>query len=241
MRYAIISDIHGNLEALQAVIKECKDQGARAYFCIGDIVGYGANPIECIDIVRDLKALCVAGNHDWGVSGKLDIKYFNPFAKEAIFWTQKILSKGYINYLNNLKTIIKQEEFILVHGTLNKPKKFGYLNDINKAFDTFYLMDRNICFIGHTHIPQIMIKKGNNIFYSEEQSIKINPEYKYIINIGSVGQPRDGNPQASYCIYDPDLERVEIKRIDYDIKSVQNKIILAGLPSVLARRLTIGQ
>jgi len=241
MRYGIISDIHGNLEAFLAVLEDCEKNGVRQHYCIGDIVGYGSNPEECISLIQENNSPCVAGNHDWAVSGKIEITNFNPVAKEAVSWTEKVLMKEHSDYLSNLELVFKHQDFIMVHGTLNQPEEFHYLTDIREAADTFYLMDRSICFIGHTHVPQIYHLENENVSYVKTDYAEINKQSRYIVNIGSVGQPRDGNPDASYCIYDPDLERIEIKRVPYDVKTAQKKIIEAGLPDFLAQRLALGQ
>jgi len=241
MRYGILSDIHGNFEALQTVIGLYRDESVENFLCLGDIVGYGANPKECIDIIRELKAVCIAGNHDWAVSGKLDPVYFNPVAKEAVLWTQKQLSSEDIDFLNNLGLVFKNDDLILAHGTLSEPEFFRYTIHMSDAMKTFHLMDRPICFVGHSHAPNIFIQKDKEAQRENTLKIKVDPECKYIINVGSVGQPRDGNPMAAYGIYDTDTRIVEVKRASYDIKTAQEKILKVGLPASLAIRLTIGR
>jgi len=241
MRYAIFSDVHSNLEALQAVLAACRAEGARKLFCAGDIVGYGANPKECIDLLRELNITCVAGNHDWAVCGRMDYGNFRDEGKKAIDWTKKVLSTQYIEFLNKLDLTFKTDEFVMVHATLNKPNLFQYLLDMNQSQDTFYLMDRTVCFVGHTHRPQIFAKQNDSVSLAQGLKIEINFQFKYIVNAGSVGQPRDGNPQACLCIFDPDLNRIEVKRVTYDIAGAQKKILEAGLPEMLARRLSVGQ
>ncbi len=241
MRYAILSDIHSNLEALEAVIEACHQQNVKNFFCVGDTVGYGANPKECLDFLRKFKITSVAGNHDWAVGGRLDASYFTEEGKEATAWTRSYIPFEYFNYLNALEAVFKNNDLILTHASLDNPERFEYLHDISKAPDTFNLMDRSVCFIGHTHIPKIFIQKGTDVLYSSMSEIEIDPECKYIINTGSVGQPRDGNPMASYGIYDTDMEIVELRRVAYDIATAQEKILEAGLPDFLARRLTVGK
>jgi len=241
MRYGILSDIHGNFEALQTVVGLYRDESIENFLCLGDIVGYGANPRECIDIIRELKAVCIAGNHDWAVSEKLDPVYFNPVAKEAVSWTQKQLSSEDIDFLNNLGLVFKNDDLILAHGTLSEPEFFRYTIHMSDAMETFHLMDRPICFVGHSHAPNIFIQKGKEAQRVNTLKIKVDPECKYIINVGSVGQPRDGNPMAAYGIYDTDTRVVEVKRAPYDIQTAQEKILKVGLPASLAERLTIGR
>jgi len=240
MRYGILSDIHGNLEALQAVVDRCKKEGVEGFLCLGDIVGYGANPRECLDMIRQLKAVSVAGNHDWAVSGRLDPVYFNWTAKAAVVWTKKQISSDDIAFLKSLEPVFKNGEVILTHGTLNEPERFHYMAYMLQAEETFRLMDRSVCFIGHTHAPQIIIEQDETSRRSDTLKVTIDPESKYIINAGSVGQPRDGNAMAAYCMYDTDTRLVEVKRAPYDIKTAQEKILKAGLPASLAQRLSVG-
>ena len=241
MRYAILGDIHGNLEALQAVLEACRQEGVRKYFCVGDIVGYGANPQECFDVLSYYKAQSVAGDHDWAVAGKISTENFNDAAQAAVVWTHKHLTLGYVKALEDLELIYKNNDFVMAHATFHKPESFNYLLDPLKSLDSFYAMDRRVCFIGHTHKPQILVQHENKIDVSMKPQVEINARYKYIINVGSVGQPRDLNPKACYCIFDPDLQRIEIKRVEYDLKTAQKKILEAGLPEILAQRLAIGQ
>ncbi len=240
MRYAVISDIHGNLEALNSVIDSCHSSGVDSFICAGDIVGYGANPRECLDIIRELRIISVAGNHDLAVAGKIDASYFIPAGKAAIAWCRNVLSFEDFDFLNGLPLVLKNNYLIVVHASLHHPERFEYLYDIINATDTFYLMDRSVCFIGHTHRPQIFIQKDGRLFFPNELSIELSAGCKYIVNVGSVGQPRDSNPMACYCIYDTDLNMIEVKRVAYDIKSAQRKIIEAGLPEILAYRLSTG-
>lgn len=239
MRYGIISDIHGNWEALTAVLHQCQKQNVQAYLCLGDIVGYGANPRECLDLVVKLKAVTVAGNHDWAVSGRLDASYFTEDGKTAILWTRNKLAFEDIHRLNSLEPVYKTKEFVMVHGGLNHPSRFNYMVDTADASETFEIMDRPVCFVGHTHVPKIFICH-KRVYQLPETTIEINPACRYIVNVGSVGQPRDGNPMAGYGIYDSEARTVEIKRVPYDIKTAQTKILEAGLPMALARRLSAG-
>jgi len=242
MRYGIFSDIHSNLEALDAVIKAYKKEKIDKYLCIGDVVGYASNPRECISIIKALAMITVAGNHDWASVNLFSIDYFNPHAKEAILWTRRNLDDSDRNLLESLKLIYKNEDLTLVHGTLDNPGDFNYMTDSYIAQDSFRLLETNICFVGHTHVAGTFIKdKFERIDYRQDNSMAISPENKYIVNVGSIGQPRDGNPQASYCIYDSGKKEVQIKRIDYDIETTRKKIIDAGLPRFLGDRLLLGR
>jgi predicted phosphodiesterase len=241
MRYAILSDIHSNLDALEAVMTDIGAQNINQILCAGDIVGYGAAPEQCLDVIRTLKITTVAGNHDQAVSGALDPMYFREEGKKAIVWTQVQISKDNLQFLKQLDLSYKNDDLILVHGSLEEPDRFFYLFDITNAMATFEMMDRKVCFVGHTHIPQIFVKQDHRAYLAEKLDIPVEKGCKYIVNVGSVGQPRDQLPLASYCIYDKDEKTVQIRRVPYDINAAQMKILEANLPEMLARRLAIGQ
>jgi diadenosine tetraphosphatase ApaH/serine/threonine PP2A family protein phosphatase len=241
MRYAILSDLHSNEEALQAVLEHSRRQGVQQYYCCGDIVGYGAGPHAAVHWARSRKIPCVVGNHDWGVAGRLDVSYFIPEGKEAINWTRQQLNIDDIQWLGDLPLTLKTKDFILVHGTLNHPEAFNYLDDIDKAPDTFFLMDRPVCFLGHRHRPEIFIERGHRIYYPPALSVELTRDQRYIVDVGSVGQPRDGNPLASYATYDTETALIEIHRVPYDMAEARRKIIKAGLPAVLGDHLLIGR
>lgn len=242
MRYAIFSDVHSNLEALESVLAAYTNEHIDKYLCVGDIIGYGANPKECIKIIRDLKILTVAGNHDWASSGKYSIEFFNPYARNGVIWTRKQIDNLEVDYLNNLGLVYKEDNFCIVHGTLVNPDQFGYLFELSDAQSSFEAMQQEtLCFVGHTHSPIIFKKNSGKITYVKDSNIVIEPDNQYIINVGSVGQPRDGDNRACFCVYDSKERSVQIKRIEYDIQSAQLKILKAGLPSSLAHRLVLGQ
>lgn len=242
MRYGIFSDVHSNLEALEQVLEAFKLEDIDKYLCVGDVVGYNANPKECIEKVKTLAMITVAGNHDWASVDLFSIDYFNPVAAEAVSWTKQNLDDQSRSFLESLKLVYKNEDLTLVHGTLDKPEEFNYMFDGYTADETFKLLETNICFVGHTHVAGIFIKDKNERMYCRKDNfIDISPENKYIVDVGSVGQPRDGNPQAAYCIYDTDKKEVRIKRISYDIETVSRKISEAGLPRFLGDRLMVGK
>ncbi len=242
MRYGIFSDIHSNLEALEAVIKAYESEKIDMYLCLGDLVGYGANPVECIQIVKDIAQMIIAGNHDWAVAGLFSLEYFNDWAKQAVIWTQRKMDLTNHNFLASLRFIYENEDFTLVHGSLNSPQEFHYITDISEAAQTFRLMNKSICFVGHTHVGGVFIQdKDGRIDFQRETRFKLQEGYRYIVNVGSVGQPRDGDNKASFCIYDIERKEVLIKRVGYDIKSAQEKILACGLPSFLAARLSVGR
>lgn len=242
MRYGIFADIHSNLEALEAVLAAYKNQAIDKYLCVGDIVGYATNPNECVESIRTLCAVKVAGNHDWGCVDLFREEYFNPFAKEAVIWTKKELSLESRFFLESLESVYKNEDLTLVHGTLDSPKEFEYMSDLDSAYQTFRLLETNICFVAHTHVPVVFIRDSEDQFYSSEANqMDIKDGLKYIVNVGSVGQPRDGDARACFSIYDTQKKTIEIKRALYNFEATAGKILDAGLPKFLAQRLAIGR
>lgn len=242
MRYALISDIHGNLEALEAVLKCLASEDIDEYICAGDIVGYGANPRECIEAVRSIDPkILVAGNHEWGVLGLLDIDYFSENAAAAIIWAKGVLERGELEYLKSFKLSASLEDFTVVHGSLEEPARFNYVLDGNDARRTIELLKTPLCFVGHTHIPGIFYYDEDRVVCSEGPALNVDRSRKYVINIGSVGQPRDGDRRAGFAIYDTGSGRVEIRRIDYNFERAQYKILGSGLPQRLAERLAEGR
>ncbi|KPK97184.1 MAG: hypothetical protein AMJ95_10415 [Omnitrophica WOR_2 bacterium SM23_72] len=241
MRYGIFSDIHSNEEALEAVLEALGKEEIDHYLCAGDLVGYAANPNECIERVFSIKPVIVAGNHDWGAVQLFSTEYFNQWAAQALSWTTQHLTEKNKSLLSSLKLVYRNEDLTLVHGTLNDPADFHYVVDISDAHATFSLLTTDVCFIGHTHRPGLFSKHGlTNVRYQEENFLRMAPGYKYIVNVGSVGQPRDGNPKASYCIYDSQKKEIVIKRLDYDRETAKRKILEAGLPHFLGERLLAG-
>jgi len=241
MRYGIFSDIHSNLEAFEAVISAYGKERIDRYLCIGDIVGYGASPSECIGKTRQLTNIIVAGNHDWAAVNKFSLDYFNPIAKEAIIWTKNILKEEEKDFLATLTLIYEESNFVVAHGTLIQPDRFDYLISLSKARENFEFLEKKILFVGHSHAPCIFVKNKEKITFLNSPEIEISEDRTYIINVGSVGQPRDGDWKASYAIYDLDNQIVEIKRIGYNIRESQEKIIRAKLPLFLAIRLGMGR
>lgn len=241
MRYGIFSDVHSNTEALEAVIAAYKKESIDIYLCVGDIVGYASEPNKCAEAVKALVCFTVSGNHDWASVGLLSLAYFNYYAKKAISWTKDKLKEEAFSFLASLKLLYRNADLTMVHGTLSNPGEFDYMADSEIARETFGLMETNVCFVGHTHVPGAFVRKNNRqITYLKETRFKIAQDNKYIIDVGSVGQPRDGDPRSVYCIYDTDKEEICLKRVAYDTRVARNKIIAAGLPSFLGNRLLVG-
>jgi predicted phosphodiesterase len=242
MRIAILSDVHSNLEALRAVLASAKREGVDEYLCLGDIVGYGANPNECVSIIGDLTGKIVAGNHDHGVCELTSIEYFNAAAQKAIEWSRREMLKKHKDTLKALPLIMEHDDTLFVHATPSFPDSWNYIFSMNDAMREFGFFENQLCFVGHTHQPlAFSLTNENEIGTSMDESFNLSPHKRYIINAGSVGQPRDGDSRASYIIFDDKPQTVSFRRVPYDIVSCQEKILNAGLPPFLAQRLEVGR
>jgi len=242
-KFAILGDVHGNYEAFETVLGALRKESPDAIYFVGDVVGYGPDPDICLAKLKELGSTWVAGNHDWAVSGNLSLEYFNPYAREAVDWTVAKLSKEDIALLNQQKLITTVNGFTLSHSTLHAPELFGYIDTLYAAYLCFEAMETNIAFVGHSHIPVIFLQNANDqsVAYTLQSETELSGWGKALVNVGSIGQPRDEDPRAAYCIYDSDKQIVRIERIEYDIKKTAQKIIDAGLPRVLAERLYVGR
>ncbi len=240
MKYAVIADIHGNLDAFQVVLEDARAQKCTHYCCVGDVVGYGGYPKECLDIVRAMNMPCVKGNHDEYCSSEEDLEGFNPHAAEAVIWTRKQLTEDDRKWLRDLKYIRLVASFSMVHATLDQPERWGYVFDKLMAAASFTYQNTGVCFFGHTHVPVAFIR-DSVVRGGTYSKFKVEPGRKYFVNVGSVGQPRDNNPKAAYVIYDLQEGSIEIRRLDYDIAAAQRKILEVGLPPRLAERLAFGK
>lgn len=269
MRYAILSDIHGNLEALEAVLDKCGALEVDKYILLGDVVGYNANPKECLDIIRDLDlAGAVKGNHDEYAANNDDVlSSFNPHARAAVLWTKSQLSFDDRAYLASLpmRMTIKGTFITIVHATLDSPDSWGYIFDEHHAADNFSYQFTQLCFCGHSHVPIAFSKKPLALQATKvidevkvwsdrrEESgealdttvfdcvgFELQAGYKYLMNVGSIGQPRNKDPRASFAIYDSVDRYVTRYRVPYDYTITQAKILAEGLPERLAERLSQG-
>ena len=238
---AIFGDIHANADALAAVLDDCAAQGVENYLCTGDVVGYNACPRECLDAVRSLGCPVVMGNHDRYASSDASLSDFNPAAAAVVRWTRENLSAEDLGWLAALPYTAVWRGVSLVHATMDCPETFGYVFDNKQAETSFIRQKTPVCFHGHTHCPMIYEKQMAGVFRIDPQDFRLAPGRKYFINAGSVGQPRDGDPRASYVLYDPAERTVRFRRVEYDIASAQARIRAAGLPERLAARLAEGR
>ncbi len=242
MRYAIFGDIHSNLAAFEAVLQDVERRGGfDKIWCLGDVVGYGPDPHECIELLRQYEHCCVAGNHDWAAIGKMDTGDFNPVAARACHWTAQQLTSEDVDYLQNLPLKVCLDDFTLVHGSPREPI-WEYLLSSEAAQDNFAYFETAYCLVGHSHVPLIFeLFSGTTIYrvFPHGNSLVLG-ENRLIINPGGVGQPRDGDPRASYAIYDTATQIIHHYRVEYDIQATQKRMIERGLPLPLILRLSQG-
>lgn len=242
MQYAIIADIHANMPAFTAVLNDARQHGGfEELWCLGDVVGYGPDPGECISLLKEYKHLCVAGNHDWAAIGKIDTNDFNHDAAAAAHWTAKQLSPSDREYLESLPLTIEHGDFTLAHGSPSDPI-WEYIFSTGIARENLDHFKTRYCLVGHTHVPAIF-RDENGVCSASELAPDIKlvlGKDRLIINPGGVGQPRDGDPRASYAIYDSETKTVRLFRVSYDIKATQKKMAENGLPPFLISRLSSG-
>jgi predicted phosphodiesterase len=246
MRYAIISDIHSNLEALKACLKEIDKLKVDGIVCCGDIVGYNTNPNECIELVRERHVACVMGNHDLRASGLDEPADFNLQAAVAIHWTRKELKEDNALFLKALpNTLVVDGRFLVFHGWVNDIDR--YILGARDAMENFRLIkgDRkfkgiSLAFFGHTHVPISYHEADGTVFMDPDLNFRIKQGQNHLINPGGLGQPRDRDPRASFLVYDANKSAITFHRIEYDIQATAQKIVAAGLPERLAERLKLG-
>jgi len=241
--YGIFGDIHGNHDALKAVLAALGDLEVDAYVCLGDVVGYAAEPNRCVEAVRSLGCAVVAGNHDYSVVEKEKTEFFNPFAREAILWTRSQLTPDNRAYLAELELVWSSPDFLSVHANLDRPEEFFYLDNPMDAAITFDLMNMDLLFVGHTHIPVNFVarRSGGSVTYNRNSVLNLANGFRYIVNVGSVGQPRDSDWRAAFATFDTKKRIVRLHRIEYDVETAVEKIYRAGLPRINADRLFMGR
>ena len=240
MKIALFGDIHANYEALETVLADSIEQGCESHICLGDVVGYNADPIACLEKVRSMGCPVVKGNHDEDAGGDHSLEMMNPVAAEALQWTRDQLEPEHREWLARLRMVRQVNDFTIVHSTLDQPNAWNYVTNKFDAMSNFSYQFTQVCFHGHTHVPRVFVRNAR-VQEVKADTVVIEDGMKYFINAGSVGQPRDGNWKASYCIYDTATQTVSFIRLEYDIKTAQEKIRAAGLPEVLATRLGEGR
>jgi diadenosine tetraphosphatase ApaH/serine/threonine PP2A family protein phosphatase len=247
VRYAVLSDVHGNLEALSAVMADAASEGALGILCLGDSVGYGADPAPCVDLLGERAVLMVAGNHEHGALGLLDVGWFNAAAREAALWTRDHLGADHQTFLTGLPLASTLGEATCVHASPRRPEEWDYLLSAEDGFQAFGDFATRLCFVGHSHRPGAWSLGSSGPAYEDlagpafhDHRIPFHDGRRYIINVGSVGQPRDRDPRAAYVLWDEDERSVTLRRVTYDHKAAATKILRAGLPRALADRLAHG-
>jgi len=240
MRVAALSDVHGNIEALDAVLHDMEGRGIDEIYCLGDSVGYGPNPNECLGVLSDRSGILLAGNHDQAAIGLLDIEYFNEEARTALLWTRAALNAWSRKILGSLpvEKAIPERNLLLVHSTPREPETWHYMMTLWDAEINFHYFDQRICILGHSHQPFVIERLPSGEMASYRDRATLGKSERYIINAGSVGQPRDRDPRACYVVIED--EKVEFVRVQYDIEKTQKKMREAGLPLFLIERLAKG-
>jgi diadenosine tetraphosphatase ApaH/serine/threonine PP2A family protein phosphatase len=246
MRLALFADIHANLEAMEAFVVDSASRHIHRYICLGDIIGYGANPNECIDLLQTLpKMNCILGNHDAAAIWRYSPYGMTKDAKEVILWTIDQLTPDNVNFLKRLHPLLKHVNMVFAHANPYNPEAYRYVINRKYAARSFRAVKEKLTFVGHSHRPVVITRKNFlKITFSTPQGFEkysLNKEKKQIINCGSIGQPRDGDPRACYCIVDTTDETVEFHRVPYNYQRAVDKIKLAGFPDILANRLIKGR
>jgi predicted phosphodiesterase len=245
MRYAVISDIHANLEALEVVLADLTARRPDAVLCLGDFIGYGPDPVACVERLRAHLRAAVVGNHDLAVLETQDsvAAKFNPFAYEAVVWTRQQLTDPVRRYLGALPHRITPNGFLCVHASVRDPIE-EYIFDISTAKANFDAAPFTLCLVGHTHMPVVFVQAGEAVIGEPlfaDEPLRLQSDRRYILNAGSVGQPRDGDPRAAYVWLDTDAQTATLVRLEYPIAKTQEKMLAVGLPAILAERLAYGR
>lgn len=243
MRYLMISDIHANLEALEATLEAAGRLGPFQIMCMGDVVGYGADPTACLDLVGNQANLLLAGNHDLAVAGVIGYDDFNPIARQAIEWTRNALSAEDRELLASLPLQYIDGEYCFSHASPIEPMAFHYIRTLEDVADVFNQIGQRFCFVGHTHLPVLvrLDERTGRMDVVRDNFIHLEDHCRYFVNVGSIGQPRDNNPDACMVVLDEEAATLEFLRVPYDISASQEKILSQGLPSFLAERLMLAR
>lgn len=242
MKLAFFSDVHANLEALNAVFEDFVRQKVERSFFLGDAVGYGADPNACVKAICEATPMRLLGNHDYAALGQIETSQFNQYARLSIEWTKEVLSAESIQLLSGFRVQEELEDFHLVHATPKDPLDWEYLLDLDDAEENFDYFSKPVCLIGHSHKPLIVRKcREEHAALFPENAVVLEPDWRYIINIGSVGQPRDGNPKACYLLFDTESREARLVRVAYDVGAAQKKMKALNLPEYLIERISAGR
>ena len=240
MKYAILSDIHGNLEALRAVLHDAATR-SDGVLCLGDTVGYGADPEACVELLAERAGSIVAGNHEYGVADRLDLTWFNRWARAAAEWTRERLDDDHRAYLASLPLVAQLGDATLVHASPDRPDEWEYLLTAQDGFDAFGAFTTRLCFVGHSHLAGAWsLGSSGPEHRAGPVDLELERGRRYLVNVGSVGQPRDRDPRAAYAIWDVERGTIAVRRVVYDVATARDKILRGGLPRFLADRLAWG-
>lgn len=240
MLTAVVSDIHANADALRSVLDDLDRAGAKRIVCLGDNVGYGAEPEECLDLLVESEATILAGNHDLAVSGELSVARFTTAARAAVIYARDRIRRSQRPILAGMPDRHETHGALFVHASPSDPKRFPYVRDSEAARPEFAGARFTIAFYGHTHLPVTFVEDAGHVSMTMNPVIGILPGRRYLVNVGSVGQPRDQDPRAAYVLFDPDEGKISLRRVDYDVESAAARMRTAGLPDQLGSRLLLG-
>lgn len=242
MKYGFFSDVHANLEALKACVIDFRSEKLDKVFFLGDAVGYGPSPDECVKLIKEVAAVKLMGNHDYAALGLMETEFFNQYAAESMGWTKNSISRKTIEILSNFELKYELDDVLLVHSSPKEPELWHYILDMDDAKESFDYFTHRMCLVGHTHRPFIVCKeKSGEILLSKQTEETLSDDRQYLVNIGSVGQPRDGDPRSCYLIFDSQTRVIKHKRVAYNVKATQNDMARVGLPDYLIERLTTGR
>jgi len=242
VKRAFISDVHGNLGALEAVLADIAAQQVEYVAFLGDAVGYGPKPNECVARIAEASAVSLMGNHDYAAIGSLSMDGFNGFAREAMMMTRSVLSDQTLSTITGYRQVHVEDPFHMVHSSPDEPLAWHYIMTFRDAIEQFEHFQTRLCLIGHTHRPMIAVQRPSGSFFApEDTKVELVEDYRYLINIGSVGQPRDGNPDASYLIVDDEAATIEIRRVAYAVRDTQTAMETLNMPTFLIDRLAVGK
>lgn len=243
MKYGILGDIHSNLSALEAVLDECRRQGVERILSVGDVVGYGAAPRDCLALLQEHDVAIVKGNHDAACVGEADLVCFNPYARAAVLWTIEQLTRDELKRLAALPMTLDLDHCSVAHGTYHEPERYDYVQTTGDADPSLDHQPRAVCFVGHTHVPVTLLRTRDDpdrTAYTMEDVVELGEATRALVNVGSVGQPRDENPLAALGVFDSATNVYALHRVAYDVERESKRIREAGLPHVLADRLHLG-
>lgn len=242
MKRAFISDVHGNLSALEATLQDIRAQGAEYIAFLGDAVGYGPKPNECVARIAEIASVELMGNHDYAAIGSLSIDEFNGFARDAMLLTRSVLSERTLARIAGYRLVHVDDPYHLVHSSPDDPLAWNYVVGVREAMGQFEHFQTPICLVGHSHRPFIAVRRPSGSFSSpEDPCVRFARDHRYLINVGSVGQPRDGNPDASYLLVDEEQGTAEIRRVAYPVEDTQAAMEQLNMPAFLIERLAAGK